>query len=217
MAALLSGTLIIPMPYATHTQGLVWVPDDARVRNEVEGFVDEILIADGQQVKAGQELLRLSNPELFASRQQLQTRLNSQRQAYQGALLNQPSSAIALGEEIVKLTTQIDQFDQRIAALSLRSPVSGTLGLPAAHDLPGRFFNRGSVIANVISPDHMTVRMVLAQQDIDLLRSSTPRFLVRNRRRQNQKLACSACNSDPPLPPGNSPLPCSATGRAGLF
>ncbi|GAB2883601.1 efflux RND transporter periplasmic adaptor subunit [Uliginosibacterium flavum] len=197
MAALLLGTLVVPAPYASHAQGLVWVPDEARVRNEADGFVDSVLVSDGQRVRAGDELLRLRNPDLLASRQQLQTRLASQLQAYQGVLLNQPSAAIGLGEEIDKLRAQIAQFDQRIAALSLRAPLDGRVGLPAAHNLPGRYFNRGSVIAHVINPERMTVRMALAQQDIDLLQSSPSSFTVRIAESRSQSLSASISSQEP--------------------
>jgi putative peptide zinc metalloprotease protein len=197
LTVLTLGSLLFPLPYVTQAHGLVWVPDEARVRNEIEGFVDKVLVSNGQKINAGDALLTLHNPELLASRQQLETRLNSQRQAYQGALLTQVSAAIVLSEEIGKLQEQIAQYDQRIAALTLRAPISGTLGMPSAVDLIGKFFTRGSVIAHVISPNQTTVRIVIAQQDIDLVRDAENKFFVRLAESRTKTHSASISSQEP--------------------
>ena len=49
-------------------QGVVWLPEQARIRAETDGFVTEVLAKDGQAVKPGDPLLVLSDPELVAER-----------------------------------------------------------------------------------------------------------------------------------------------------
>ena len=48
-----------PAPSSTVQQGVVWLPDEAIVRPQAEGFVAQILVRDGDQVAAGTLLLRL--------------------------------------------------------------------------------------------------------------------------------------------------------------
>lgn len=196
-AALLVGVFVLPMPYVTRAQGLVWLPDEARVRNEVDGFVDQVLVEDGQQVRKGQALVQLSNPDLEAERAQLAARIASQQIAYQGALLQQPASAVALSEALDKLAAQLADLDRQRAALQLRSPVDGTVGLPAAKDLPGRYFPRGSVIANVLNPDTMTIRAVLPQTEVDLLRQPVRRIEARIAEARTHTLLAQVANLEP--------------------
>lgn len=170
MACIVAGVFVVPMPYTTQTEGVVWVPDNAIVRNETEGFVEEVLVRDDQQVRAGQPLLRLGNEELQSEREQLATRVTSTSIAFNAALMQQPGLAVALREELEKLEQRMAELDERLARLVILSPVDGRLALPRSQDLLGRFVARGSTIAHVISPDNVVVRAVLHQTDVDKLR-----------------------------------------------
>ncbi len=178
--------LFYPAPYVTRVLGQVWVPDEAIIRNDVEGFVDKVFATNGEGVSAGREIIRLANPDLVAARTATLARLAGQQQAYQGSLLKDRADTVTLGQEIEKLNHQLQEIDRRLAALSLHAPRNGTLSLPQEKDLAGRYFSRGSVMAELISPEKMTIRLVLSQQDIDLLRDPRTKFHVRiaeNRRK----------------------------------
>ena len=56
-AAVLVTLFVVPVPFSTVAQGVVWLPEKARVRAETGGFVSEVLAADGQHVKPGEPLL----------------------------------------------------------------------------------------------------------------------------------------------------------------
>ena len=45
--------------------------------------------------------------------------------------------------------------------------------MPNASDLPGRFINKGQLIAYVVEPRELTARVALLQDDIALVRQST--------------------------------------------
>lgn len=173
------GLGVVPAPFLTRAHGLVWVPDEARVRNEEEGFVARVLVANGQQVDAGTPLVELENRDLQARYRQLLTRLASRELSYQSLLLSQPGGAVALGEELSALQAERARLEQRLAHLVLRAPVAGVVGMPAARDLEGRFFARGNVLANVLDPGSLNIRAVLPQQDIDLLGLPSRRIEVR--------------------------------------
>ncbi len=65
-AALLALVGLLPLPFSSVVQGVVWLPEHARVRAETEGFVDEIRVADGEAVRAGQTLFTLAFPDARA-------------------------------------------------------------------------------------------------------------------------------------------------------
>lgn len=170
---------VVPMPYTTLTQGVVWVPPEAQVRNETEGFVEQVLVSDGQQVSSGQPLVVLVNPDLDAAIAQMQARIDEQQAVFQASLLGQPALAVASQEAIDKLGADLAELQRRRNGLTLRAPRAGKLALPDGEDLPGSFFPRGSNIAHVIAPADMTVRAVMRQQDVDLLQKGVRAIEVR--------------------------------------
>jgi putative peptide zinc metalloprotease protein len=62
----------------------------------------------------------------------------------------------------------------------VRSPVDGVLLLPRlASDMPGMFAQRGEALAYVTNPAKITVRVVVPQEDVDLVRQRTAAVDVR--------------------------------------
>lgn len=177
--AIVSVLFIVPAPSSARANGVVWVPDDAQVRNETEGFVEKVFVHDNDIVKAGQPLLQLGNPELLAERDQLESRIRSTSIAINAALMQQPGLAAALSEEQEKLSQRLDDLDKRIAALTILSPLAGKLAIPRDQDLDGRFLTRGSSVAHIVPPDKIIVRVALNQEDVDLLRQQSAGIEVR--------------------------------------
>ena len=179
MAGIVTLVFVVPMPYSTRAEGVVWVPDNALIRNETEGFVESVLAQDNTDVKAGQTLIQLGNRELQSEREQLATRIVSTRVALNAALMNQPGSAVALQEEIEKLSQRLDDLDDKLSKLTIVSPVSGRLAMPRSQDLTGRFLARGSTVAHVVAPGQIIVRTVLSQADADKLHQAPTRIEIR--------------------------------------
>ena len=50
-AAVVVLLFVVPVPFSTTAEGVVWLPEQARVRAESGGFVVEVLAADGQAVQ----------------------------------------------------------------------------------------------------------------------------------------------------------------------
>lgn len=197
LLAVLGFVCAYPLPQVTRAMGLVWLPDEARVRSEVDGFVSEVRVGEGQLVKRGDVLLVLENPELEARRAQIASRLASKQQAYQAALLTQPATAVALGETLEALHAQLADAERELSRLVLYAPVDGRVGLGAARDLPGRYFPRGSVVANVLNPRQATVRLALPQTEVDLLRQPTHSIVVRTAEAPRHALAARLAAQEP--------------------
>ncbi|MGS0759240.1 hypothetical protein ACVBEH_33295, partial [Roseateles sp. GG27B] len=64
LAAGFSG--LVPLPFHSVHQAVVWVPDEAIVRAESSGQVVRALVQPGAPVVAGDTLLVLENPVLSA-------------------------------------------------------------------------------------------------------------------------------------------------------
>ncbi|GAA5160579.1 efflux RND transporter periplasmic adaptor subunit [Viridibacterium curvum] len=197
LVALIGVIGVLPLPSRTHAEGVVWVPDDAVVRADTEGFVDEVMVREGDTVKTGQALLRLSNRELEAERIQMETRRNSLQIAFSGALINEPGTAVALREELGKLDERLQELDERIERLVVRSPADGRLAILRPEDLPGRFLARGAQVAHVVSPDRVVIRTALEQTEIEQLRQDVRGVEVRMAEARDKELTARLVKHTP--------------------
>ena len=54
--------LALPLPFRVVADGIVWLPENARVRPETDGHLVTVLAIDGERVTAGQPLLADTAP-----------------------------------------------------------------------------------------------------------------------------------------------------------
>lgn len=213
LLAVLIGLFIAPVPQVTRTEGIVWLPEDAQVRNDTEGVVEQLLAQPGQAVTAGQPLLQLSNPELQTRRDALLARLSGREHSYTALLLEQPSAAMVLAEELASLREEIGRLDTQLDGLLVRAPSAGVLAVPDALDLPGRHAARGQSLGVVLGDRPLTVRALIRQDDIGLLQTPPSAIEVRVADRRHQTLPARLL-SQTPAPVAQ--LPSAALGdRAG--
>ena len=56
----------LPLPHNLLVQGVVWVPENTRLRVAEPCLIEEVLASPGSRIAAGQPVLRCTNPELVA-------------------------------------------------------------------------------------------------------------------------------------------------------
>jgi putative peptide zinc metalloprotease protein len=160
----------VPMPVHTMAEGVVWLPEDAFVRAGVDGFIERVLVSPGARVQVGDILVLCRNPEL-STRLRV---LNAQLQELEARRREQaPTDRVKmemLEEEIRYTTTARDEARTRVAQLAIRSQRTGMFVTPSVQDLPGRFLHQGDLVAHVVDVDTLTVRAIVDQWGIDLVR-----------------------------------------------
>jgi putative peptide zinc metalloprotease protein len=163
----------VPLPFSTRAQGVVWLPDQARVRAETDGFVVEVLATDRQQVKKGDPLLRLSDPSLIAQQSAQQAKLASLEVEYNEVVGPRPARAQAIADEMEAVRAQLAVTEKRLQSLTVSSADDGTLVMPRATDLPDSFVSKGTVLAHVLRPEEIRVRVAVPQEDVALIGKDT--------------------------------------------
>lgn len=184
-------TCFVPWPDRTVVQGVWWLPESALVRNEVDGFVAEVLAEDGQMVQAGDVLLRLDAPALQAEAAQWQARVAALQTEHWQALNTDPSKAAQLEYELSAARASAVRAQESIEQRLVRAGVSGRLVLGAADDLPGRWLTRGRLVAHIVTGEPGLVRVVIPHEraalvaqsspTVDLRRASTPGPVIAGR------------------------------------
>jgi putative peptide zinc metalloprotease protein len=162
---------LAPLPHSTVAPAVVWLPEQAQVRPEVDGFVVGLPLADGAAVKPGDLLVRLDNPELTSSRDQLAGRLDGLQVEQFQMLLRDPNAAQNLTLDIERTRAELARIDERIAQLQVRARVAGTLVMPKQGDLLGAYFQHGALLGHVLAADALRVRAAVPEQDAHLVRT----------------------------------------------
>jgi putative peptide zinc metalloprotease protein len=179
VAALLVLVCAVPLPFHTIAAGVVWLPEQARVRPGTDGFIAELIARDGDRVTAGQVLAVLEDPALLVERDRLASRLEQLNAGRYTVLAGSPEEARNAEEEIARVHGEIERVDERIAQLDVRAKTAGILVMPQQQDLPGTFVRKGSTMAHVLENADIGVRAALAEYDAAFLRESTRAVEVR--------------------------------------
>ena len=164
---------VIPFPFATSAQGVVWLPEQARIRAGTDGFVTEVLAKDGQAVRTGDPILVLSDPDLIVERQRLQAAIMGLEVEFTREVARNTSRAKSISEDAAAKRAELAHVEKRLDSLRVVSRTGGTLVMPRALDLPGSFVAKGTVLANVLGPELISVKVAVPQEDAGLIRSDT--------------------------------------------
>ena len=173
LALLLTLLFAIPFPLATHTQGVVWLPEQARVRVGTNCFVKEILAVRDSEVEKGQPLVSCDAPGLPANVKKLQAKLQEYQARLDAEKVKDLVQAEILQEDISTTKAELARARERLEQLEIRSGVAGIFVVPRYQDLIGRYLPQGEVLGYVIDPKLVRVRAVVDQAAIGLVRKHT--------------------------------------------
>lgn len=209
-------TVAVPLPYWTNAEGVVWVLPNAEVRAGSSGFATRVLADPGMTVADGEPLVMLDDADL-------QTELLTRRARVEQLTVRYAQQRFAdrLQSELTRqeLDTEraaVAYIEQRVDELIVRAGRDGVWVLQDARDAPGRYFEQGELLGYVLSGALDTVRVVVRQEDIDLVRQDTRRVRVRLVDRPDDVLAARVGRE---VPGGSDQLPAKSmtVDGGGLF
>ena len=202
----------LPLPYNTVAPGIVWLPDKAQIRPEVDGFVSELPVKDGSQVHIGELIVRLENPELQVQQEKLESRLIGLQAERYRLLLRDPEGAQNQAEVIEKTEAELARAQAKLGDLEIRARVDGRLVMPRQTDLPGRFIRNGEPMGYVLADGLAVIRAAVPEKDISLVQQHTRSAEVRLPEMPGRPLAASV-QADTPA--ASRELPSAALGDRG--
>jgi putative peptide zinc metalloprotease protein len=209
LAALLT---LVPTPFRTRAEGVVWIPDEAFVRADVDGFVERVVATPGSTVQIGQLLVVCADPALETEVQVLEAQLREINARIRERFVDDLAKSKMLEEERRYIEERLARARERRADLMIRSKAAGSFVLPKAEDLPGRFVKRGELLAHVVDLTTITVRTVVGQDDIDLIRHQTNAVQVRLAERLADPMPATVTRL---VPSASDELPSPALGSEG--
>ena len=145
----------------------------ADVTTEVPGLVREVPLSPGQEVKAGQVLLRLNDDSDRALLASLQAAAELAQTVYKRDKAQYDIQAIAraqLDADAADLKSKRAQVDQQAALVekkTIRAPFAGRVGITTVN--PGQYINPGDAIVTLQAIDPIYADFYLPQQQLGQL------------------------------------------------
>jgi putative peptide zinc metalloprotease protein len=203
---------IIPMPYRTQTEGVVWLPEEALLRAGADGFIERIVAEPGARTQPGQLLIDCRDPDLDTEVAVLTARLRMLNARYHEELVASKVRAQIVDEERIHVTKRLARASERQSNLLIRSSVEGTFLPIQPADLPGRFVRQGQPVAHLLQDEAIRVRAVVPEDHIELVRLAGTIAEVRLSNRVNDVLPARI---DRIVPAASERLPSTALGSSG--
>jgi putative peptide zinc metalloprotease protein len=205
----------VPLPLWTTAQGVTWAPDDAVVHARTDGFVRRVATASGAAVHKGRPLIETEDPQLPPRIRMLEARLRMLEVRAHAELMVDRVRPEITQEEMKTVRAELELARQRAAELVIVSPADGVFVLDGAQDLPERYLRKGQLVGFVVSPVTATVRVLVSQDDVDLVRARNDRVEVRLAGRRAETLE-ARLRREVPAASARLPNPALATQGGGL-
>ncbi len=212
LALVLIPLSFLPVPFASRSEGVIFLPEYTAVRAKSPGFVERVEATPGERVRAGSILIVCRNPDLENALERVKLRIDETEGRYHKSLGEDRVEAENFRRQIEFLRSLEADLQVRVGDLSIRSPADGVFVLARADDLPGRYLEEGSPAGRVVDPASMVVRTVVAQTEIDLVRTRLRSVEVRFAERVGDVFTAQV---EREVPSGQQYLPSPALGIMG--
>lgn len=165
---LIGGTLAFAPWYAkVRAPALVDYYPLAEVRTPVGGFVEQVLVENGQSVAAGDLLIVLSNRDLHSQAVEVETQ---RQQSIQRALAYRNNEEIAAWQAETENTRSLEirskQLEEKLAALNVVAPTAGVVIHGELNSLQGNYVHAGDALVSIGNLDDKQVVAMISQSDI---------------------------------------------------
>lgn len=213
VAALL---MLVPLPYNTVAEGVVWVPGEGAVYARSEGVVEDITVQSGAAVNPGDALLHLRDPFLDKEVAVHRARVTELELRLAEQDIRDRVGARIVQEQLRQARADLDGALQRQQGLAVTAQSAGVLALPRAADMPGVYVRRGDTLGYIADFAHPVVRVVLGQDAIERVRGNTRRVDMRLVARLADPVGAEVLREVPTLT-NTLPSPALSTTGGGRF
>jgi len=160
-----------PVPTSVSSELVLEPGKDAHLRATVSGKIAAVFVSQGQEVKVGQLLAVLENPEIESTANVATAELTlassnlrqNQDQPASGKSAQAVRERIRLQKELAVATINLD-------ALQIRAPFDGRITTPEIRDRVGQFLAAGDEFCRLSDPRTMKARIFVSDRDLNDIR-----------------------------------------------
>jgi len=202
----------VPAPFYATTEGVLWLPESARVRAETNGFIRRIMIEPGERVSFGEALIESEEPALKSKLELLRARVTELETVLVLERFKDRVKAQLAATELGYARAELENESDRARRLVTRSQRDGIFAVADPHDLPGRFVKEGQLLGYVLPQGSRIVRATIRQDDIGLVRNRLKHVSVVLAERVGEAFPARIVRE---VPAGRDDLPSRALGGTG--
>ena len=162
--------LLVPVPYATVTEGIAWTPGEVLVHANAEGTIVEVLAQPNSYVDEGDPLIRMEDPLLDVSVGVLTARVREMQLRYADKDFSDQVEAKLVRQQLEHAVADMELALKKQNDLLIRSKSKGQFIVPRVSSLPGQFVHKGDVLGYVAKFEEPLVRVVVAEEQAQLVR-----------------------------------------------
>lgn len=178
-ALLVLALAVVPAPFRTQAQGVVWLSEQSAVRAGANGFFGEMLVPDGARVARGTPVVKSFDPMLDAQTRLAEARVAEMEAEYAGRFVNDRAGAEIVAQRLASERAALERSRERAEDLIVRAGAVGVFRLPQAGDWIGRYHRKGELLGYVIDGSPTVARVVVAQGEVDQVQLATDRVEAR--------------------------------------
>jgi putative peptide zinc metalloprotease protein len=167
---------VLTFPVYVDGQGIVEADKHEQINVSTPGRVTEIVAHDGQNLKAGDVILKAVDDHLDAEIISIRAQKTQLEVQMRQAEAVDMAEANALRPGVEKVNEQLAEALKRKDELTIRAPIAGTLIAPQLKHMQGAYLKPGQEIGSVDAIDSLLVRTVLDQEDAQLIYHERSRF-----------------------------------------
>jgi len=179
ITAIVSISLIVPVPAYTVSEGVTWMPEDAQLRSETEGFAGPVLFGSATTVEKGTAILEIEDLTLDAEVLVLMAKLKELNTQFRSELDDNYIQAAKIKEEMFVIAEQLKFAHKKQRAMTIKAGKTGSLLIPNADDLAGAFIRQGDIIGYVIDDSLPIIRVAVKQDDIGQIQKQLDNVKIR--------------------------------------
>ena len=149
------------MSYSVRADGTLEAQQTSALSVGAGGRIVSLLTTPGSEVKKGQSLVLLEDPELELSATELEAQLKEARARMRKALAEDPASQPILQGYLEALEKRADELEKRRSSLLVVAPHDGWWVAPDLEDSIGAWIPRGASVGQIIDPGVFEFRVAV--------------------------------------------------------
>lgn len=161
----LGGLFVLPLPHVTVADAVLDPAEGSLLRVQGQGFVDRVLVREGQEVKAGDPVLILSDPLLSLERLLAEAERQDAEDRLEALPLSDRNGRQLWASQVGYAKVKLEDLNLRESRLTVRANSSGRVYIPDADSMPGRHLKQGEVIATILAPGPSRWRLAIPATD----------------------------------------------------
>jgi putative peptide zinc metalloprotease protein len=211
-AAVLVIGFLVPLPLHTRALGVVWLPDESLLHAQGAGFFKRWLVPPGTRVTRGTPLYVLEDAMLSTELAVAQSKVDEAQARHRSQQFTDPVQAALAHTQLEQERKVLQRLQERASLMVGHAESDGVLVAAKAQDMPGQYFKKGELVGYVLEKNEFIARVVVQQDDIDLVRTRWKAAELRLAEHIERARGATLVRE---VPAGVEELPTAALGMAG--